>query len=190
MSATDGDKWLAETKLYNLRRGVAWRGARSQSPCDRGLAVCTPHAPAADKVRAPLLGPVGARLYVAGTRTRRLSDVHYFRGSVQPHGRTETELRGWLSRMIASCLASDTRAGRAFNAETAITTDEVLRLLRTSEKGKTRWHLTCAACSREMQLLCGGYDADKLSIDRLNNLLAHVKGNIQLLCLRCNKAKH
>ena len=129
-------------------------------------------------------------LYVAGTRTRRLSDVHYFRGSVQPHGRTETELRGWLSRMIASCLASDTRAGRAFNAETAITTDEVLRLLRTSEKGKTRWHLTCAACSREMQLLCGGYDADKLSIDRLNNLLAHVKGNIQLLCLRCNKAKH
>jgi hypothetical protein len=41
-----------------------------------------------------------------------------------------------------------------------------------------------------MQLLCGGYDADRLSIDRLNNLLAHVKGNIQLLCLRCNKAKH
>jgi hypothetical protein len=133
-------------------------------------------------------------LYVAGTRTRRLCDVHYFRGNVQPHGKTETDLKAYIARKLKSCLAADVSAGRRFTEATAATVDDVLALLRTQDNhnGEVRvvWHLTCTSCAREMQIAHSSGDEDQLSIDRLNNSLAHIKGNIQLLCLRCNKTKH
>ncbi len=72
-----------------------------------------------------------------------------------------------------------------------MTEADVLKLLRTVKKDTpTEWHLTCPSCIRDMQIFYDNGDEAQYSIDRIDSTLAHVKGNIQIICLRCNKAKH
>ena len=130
-------------------------------------------------------------LYVAGTRTRRLADVYYFRGEPQAHGKTESEFLNNVRKKIRSCLEADARAGRHYEPGTEMTEADVLKLLRTVKKDTpTEWHLTCPSCIRDMQIFYDNGDEAQYSIDRVDSTLAHVKGNIQIICLRCNKAKH
>ena len=84
---------------------------------------------------------------------------------------------------------ADARAGRHYEPGTEMTeADVVLKLLRTVKKdAPTEWHLTCPSCIRDMQIFYDNGDEAQYSIDRIDSTLAHVKGNIQIICLRCKR---
>lgn len=42
----------------------------------------------------------------------------------------------------------------------------------------------CCYCMKDVQ--CIEYNPDLLSIERINNLIGHVKGNVKISCLQCN----
>ena len=47
----------------------------------------------------------------------------------------------------------------------------------------------CKICGCGMKQTYIGGDSKQFSVDRVDSRMGHVKGNIQLLCLECNRAK-
>ena len=125
-------------------------------------------------------------LYVAGTRARSFKDVYFFAGTPMDTTQSLVRLRSAIEAKIRGCLAADARAGRGFAKEAAIAVDDVLALLCTVNGSDVQWHDSCPACSCTLQLHYEPGDLQQFSIDRLNNSLAHTKGNVRITCLRCN----
>ena len=41
----------------------------------------------------------------------------------------------------------------------------------------------------QMNLISNKYNPSNVTCDRIDNIISHVKGNVQLLCVRCNCSK-
>jgi hypothetical protein len=55
-----------------------------------------------------------------------------------------------------------------------------------------REHKTCPLCKCLFETRIDGDNMVKsnITVDRINNMLPHVKENCRLMCLNCNRAKH
>ena len=64
-----------------------------------------------------------------------------------------------------------------------ITTKEIKQMYKDQ-------NVKCKNGCESLNLVSNKYDPSNMSIDRIDNNIAHVKGNTQLLCVRCNCSKH
>ena len=94
----------------------------------------------------------------------------------------DNDIRIAIERKIYGHMDADRRAGRDWDDDEFITSDDVFELIAKQKSG-------CALCSKRMQLVWARGDHDQLSIDRIDNDLAHITSNCQLTCLTCNKKK-
>ena len=88
-----------------------------------------------------------------------------------------------LDKMIENYKEQDIFAGREFDENDFITSKDIKNMF-DEQKGQ------CKSCCEPLNLVSNKYDPSNLSIDRIDNNMGHVKGNIQLLCVRCNCSKH
>jgi nucleoside-triphosphatase THEP1 len=65
---------------------------------------------------------------------------------------------------------------------TNITVEDVVTLFE-------RQNGECIKCECQMKTKYPQGDDEQFSIDRIDSCLGHIKGNIQLMCLKCNRAK-
>ncbi|CAG8705200.1 14248_t:CDS:2, partial [Racocetra fulgida] len=89
----------------------------------------------------------------------------------------ERSLRLFISGKLVGYMDQDKKKGREFN----LSVDYIL-VLKDSQKNK------CKLCLNE--LLWDWDEAgnpDQWTVDRINNELGHIKGNVQLTCLECNR---
>ena len=116
-------------------------------------------------------------LWVAITRAIRLSDIQFHFGRVANNTRT-------FQQMVEGYISQDVNKDRTLD-----------QLLQCPQYIDAEWindrYLksdVCKMCSNSMTLEKGSENL--LTVDRLNNLLPHVKTNCQLLCLACNRGKN
>ena len=116
-------------------------------------------------------------LYTAVTRCTRLKDVKLVVKM------SNSDKQGILNRIrdkIASHKEEDIKKGRAFDETDYVSVRDVVRLIKKQNR-------QCGHCGDELLLEYEALDEQKLSINRLNNDLAHVKYNCEITCLNCNK---
>ena len=119
-------------------------------------------------------------VYTAISRARDMSELYVYVGT-QEDAR-DNDIRIAIERKIYGHMDADRRAGRDWDDDEFITSDDVFELIAKQKSG-------CALCSKRMQLVWARGDHDQLSIDRIDNDLAHITSNCQLTCLTCNKKK-
>jgi len=89
----------------------------------------------------------------------------------------ERSLRPFISGKLVGYMDQDKKKGREFD----LSVDCILTL-KDLQKDK------CALCLIEMEW--GWYDAynqDQWTVDRNDNQVGHIKGNVRLVCLECNR---
>jgi hypothetical protein len=88
-----------------------------------------------------------------------------------------------ISQKINNHKREDRLKGREFTEETYITPLWVAeRLIRCDNR--------CEICQKELKIAgYEGSDTDQISVDRINNDLAHLVSNCQITCLHCNVSK-
>jgi hypothetical protein len=77
----------------------------------------------------------------------------------------------------------DFKAKRTFTDETFITKRDISNMF-SKQKG------TYIICKEVLNIEHIEDDLKNLSIDRIDNNLAHIKGNVQITCVHCNISKH
>ena len=120
--------------------------------------------------------------YTALSRARDMNQLYVFVGKLGDEV-GEREIRIALERKIYGHRSADKRAERVWEEAEYITADDVFKLW--SEQGGK-----CKLCDKGMQLDWGRGDHEQVSVDRIDNALAHIKKNCRLTCLACNKSKH
>ena len=117
-------------------------------------------------------------LYVAITRSRNLKDITLYWGKQQSIG--EKAIDSILKNRISGHLASD--SNKSFDKEQYITAEWI--------KEKINKTKCCSGVnSKECNRLFDYNDSESFSVDRINNELAHLKENCQIICVSCNKSK-
>lgn len=116
-------------------------------------------------------------LLVAVTRNVDLSQTRIYMGKDLRH---LEKTHGWVVKKIRDMIESHKRADKAknlpFTNKEYITVDYVLELLERTQR--------CAVCTGET------VGEDSFSIDRIDSEIAHIQGNIQILCSsKCNSQK-
>lgn len=87
-----------------------------------------------------------------------------------------TDLRNPIGRIIRNCKNSDKKANRFFNLDKIY----VQYVLEMTE-------YCCYHCNNLLEMTNGsGYNPNQFSIDRVNNILGHIKGNCVASCWGCN----
>jgi hypothetical protein len=114
------------------------------------------------------------RLWVALSRCRELSQLHFYFGPLP-----SDNCRELVKAKIAAYTRTDEAAGRVCD----LTVDWVL------ERAKHQ-NYRCAVdtCQKELQMTWEGGDGEQLSVDRIDNGKGHTQSNCRLTCLRCNLA--
>jgi hypothetical protein len=116
-----------------------------------------------------------AWLLVAFSRCTRLSDVSYYQSSRDP---SDVDLRKSLQSRIDGHRAADAAAGRQVDEAAYVTVDWAMGALR-----RQNWR--CSSCFTTLD-----YDGERgVSIDRVDNRLAHYQFNSVLSCARCNVSR-
>ena len=125
--------------------------------------------------------------YTALTRTTDLNEVYFWdpdAGTVSGlpvvlrsdfRQAMETRLRGYMDQ--------DTAAGRSWIPEDFVDGDYIMALY-DDQNG------VCAHCAEHFPPRWKPKDHNQPTVDRVDNLLPHVKGNCVLACLSCNRARH
>ena len=125
--------------------------------------------------------------YTALTRSRDLDKIYYWDPSVVLHDLQvvkEGELEIKMERKLAGYKAQDAKAGRPFEEADYVSVDDFKLLLEEQD-------YRCAVCAEVMALVWkDAKDNTQFTLDRLDNALAHVKGNCAVSCLGCNRGKH
>ena len=91
------------------------------------------------------------------------------------------DIRSILVAKIACSLQTDRVKNRPYTDDNKITIDYVLELYNKLPDYK------CPYCSIEM--VCTNFEKhqiDQITINRLDNCLAHIKGNVEFCCYFCN----
>lgn len=107
-------------------------------------------------------------LWTAISRVRDLDEVYFFDGELVETMK-DCRLRNLIQQRIQGHMYADKQAGRDIS-EDYIDLEYVESMI--SKMG------LCPGC--------GSCLADEWSIDRIENTLAHVKGNVRMVCLGCN----
>ena len=115
-------------------------------------------------------------LYVVVTRARDLSKVFYVENAV------ETMCTRQIENKIWSYKKQDITAGRFWKREKELSVDYIQGL------SKKQGHV-CFLCGGIMNFVNKLDDPNNWSVDRLNDSLAHVRGNCKLSHISCNVGK-
>ncbi|DAC81521.1 TPA_asm: PolB-S1H [Capsaspora MELD virus 1] len=115
-------------------------------------------------------------LWTAVTRATKLDNVYICLNKINQE---ETDLVGFISTMIKSDKSMDKRAGRTFSDEEYIDFNYMKDMIFEQ-------NFCCANCSTTLTIKHGmPWTA---SINRLDNELPHIKGNVNFVCIHCNKS--
>ena len=109
-------------------------------------------------------------LYVAITRTRRLSDVTFFLRKEKPE-----DFDSMLVKKIRAHKLEDTKKKRLWTDSNYITPAAIKRMIQIQDG-------CCKYCQEALEVK--GHH--QLSINRINNNLAHIRTNCEISCLSCN----
>ena len=124
--------------------------------------------------------------YTALTRSRDLEEIYYWDPSVLLHELQtvkEGELELKMERKIAGYKVQDAKAGRLYDEADYVSVEDFKALLEEQD-------YRCAVCAELMALVWKeAKDNSQFTLDRLDNDLAHVKGNCAVSCLGCNRGK-
>lgn len=125
--------------------------------------------------------------YTALTRSRDLNEIYYWDPAVILHDLQvvqEGELERKMEQKLSAYKLQDNKAGRAFEDADYFTVADFKELLAEQE-------YSCAVCGELVSLTWKkAGDESQFTLDRLDNDLAHVKGNCVVSCLGCNRATH
>ena len=91
---------------------------------------------------------------------------------------TEQELRKVIQRKLVAYKRQDQAKGLRFNLKV----DHILAL-------KEAQNNHCAACNIELLWAYQPKDTQQFSVDRLDNSVGHIRDNIRLTCLECNRKR-
>ena len=126
-------------------------------------------------------------LYTALTRTNDLDKVVFWDPAAGAVGDQPVVMRSDFSQAMEAKLRGymdqDTAAGRAWEPEDYVDVAHIMEL-HSTQGG------VCAHCAAWLPPRCKPADPEQATVDRLDNALAHVKGNCCLACLRCNRTRH
>lgn len=86
--------------------------------------------------------------------------------------------KNWNRTLLNSCKLSDRRKGRDFDLD-----EDWVKLMLDDQLGN------CFICGCTLLLTNGSRLKNQVSIDRVDNKLGHLKGNVILSCLGCNYIK-
>ena len=89
--------------------------------------------------------------------------------------------KNWLNVKINHCKESDKRYNRKYKEEEYLTGEDITTL-------QEQLHDVCVYCNTPLQTDDMSRH-DGLTIERINNNQAHVKGNCTLACWKCNNKK-
>jgi len=81
----------------------------------------------------------------------------------------------WDTRLLLGCRLNDKTHNKYFDI-----TEEWINKILNHQNWK------CFHCSKYLLLEKGNRDPDQVSVDRVDNLKGHSKGNVVLSCLECN----
>lgn len=112
--------------------------------------------------------------YTAITRAVSMNDVHFLEDDL-----LFENIQTVSKNMITSYKMQDRRANRKFKEEDYATLDDIKHLYF---KAKCR----CSKCFNYMTFEKNAQH--KVSLNRINNSLAHVKDNVEVMCVHCNKS--
>jgi YHS domain-containing protein len=125
--------------------------------------------------------------YTALTRTKDLDAVLFWDPAAGSVSNSPTVLRSDFRQAMEGKLrgykSQDTAKGRLWLPETYVDGDDIMSMY--DEQGGR-----CAHCSAWLPPTWKEKDRSQPTLDRLDNSLAHVKGNCCLCCLSCNSARH
>jgi hypothetical protein len=121
--------------------------------------------------------------YTAISRAIDLKQIFVYRGPNLEDAPLGEAVNAAIRKKIHAHKYTDRRAGRTWLEDEYVTPADVLQLHKDQNHN-------CALCGLDIELHWSKGDQNQLSIDRIDNSLAHVRANCQLTCLRCNKAKH
>jgi hypothetical protein len=124
--------------------------------------------------------------YTALTRSRDLDEIYFWDPSVVLHNLQvvkEGELELKMERKIAGYKVQDAKAGRLFEEANYVSVEYFKSLLDEQDH-------RCYMCAELVSLVWKDKDPSQFTLDRLDNDLAHVKGNCVVSCLGCNRETH
>ena len=81
--------------------------------------------------------------------------------------------------LINSCRNSDKKADREFNID-----KDFINLMLNKQNG------CCYHCNINLLLINGNRENNQISVDRVDNSIGHIKGNVVLSCVYCNTKKN
>ncbi|MEW8687539.1 MAG: hypothetical protein AB2556_17125 [Candidatus Thiodiazotropha sp.] len=91
---------------------------------------------------------------------------------------TEQQLRKAIAKKLVAHKRQDQAKGLMFNLKVG----QILEL-------KEAQNNHCAACNIELLWAYQPKDTQQFSVDRLDNSVCHVRDNIRLTCLECNRKR-
>jgi len=92
-------------------------------------------------------------------------------------------LGGIIRRKINDCLKNDRKYKRPYTLENQIDHDYCKELVR---QYILKNGYKCVSCGDEMIFENIKHAKNQFTFDRIDNTLAHIKGNIQIICKSCN----
>lgn len=123
-------------------------------------------------------------LWTAMTRVKRLEDITIFIHSKEEVERlTESRLSLYFKQKVESYKSQDRKTQREFNNDDYVNVDWI-----HEQYQKNKY---CLFCKKHYELYLDENSSvvSNITVDRINNKLAHVKNNCQLCCHHCNITK-
>ncbi|CAM9715401.1 unnamed protein product, partial [Hapterophycus canaliculatus] len=105
-----------------------------------------------------------------------LDDVHRSVSDMSEQAR-----RSWATRKVSIYLRADVKAGRLDDGEGGQHKGALIEELLRSYRGR------CNSCS--LELVWAVYSERQPTLDRLDCALPHTPGNVDVKCLKCNRAR-
>jgi len=133
--------------------------------------------------------PYASREFVwtAITRATKLSNVTFYLHSEEEVSRlTGTKKKQYFEYKVQNYKSQDARSNRTYNIKEYITGEWIMK------QAEQICHNRCPTCSApfEIEILEPEYSLkSNITVDRINNTLAHIKSNCAISCLRCNVTK-
>jgi hypothetical protein len=126
-------------------------------------------------------------IWTSLTRSTNLKNVQLFKHSEsETTGMVEFKIRKYLLNKIEGYKTQDAKCNREYKEEDYVNLNWI-----GSELAKLKDRKCCKCCSKPYETRLNEYNnvISNLTVDRIDNTLAHVIGNIQLMCLDCNRTK-
>jgi hypothetical protein len=119
--------------------------------------------------------------WTAITRCTSIDSIYVY---ISEKAKDEKEIiKHSILKKIAGHKVEDKKKGRPFEEEDFVQYNDVVRLFK-SQDGK------CALCGTELNIEFRSKNGLQFSINRIDNKLAHVKDNCELVCLLCQHSYH